>query len=268
MATAGLMTGTASAAPVLPDFTVDQSGVSSCALIPGSCQFTADKMIGGYNEVFTVTGANTFSTVAYWNLGNFYSNDGADLVSTPFLNFPDVGAINGYAIYAVFEADGGFVANPGPGAGFTFAGTSGSVKLYLDPSVNSNPKTLPATAPGTIGIANSGDDQLLASADLLGGEGSTSGGLANGDFALAFKPFELTALGSTFFVAPNPFYVSAVLKGQFNSFQPVGTQVINGSLDAFFSPDTIQHNAPEPTSLVLLGMGLLGSGIVGRRRKS
>jgi len=247
----GLMMGTASAAPVLPDFTVDLNPVSIPIVVP--TLLVADKFTGNYNEVLTVTGPGTFATEAYWDAGQLVHDDG----TIPYAAGVSKIGVD-YAIYALFSSTGTFAVNVG--GGFDFLATSGSVTLYLDQSVNTG-KTLPATAPGAITRALFGDDSILATSPLFTGEGHTGSPLASGDFGLLFKPFTLTALGSSYFVSPVPFYMAAVLKGQFNSFVPAGTQLINGSADAFFD-----STIPEPATLTLLGIGLVSSGLARRRR--
>jgi hypothetical protein len=261
---AGAMSSTASAAEVLPDFTIEPSALGYVAP-----PLVADKITGNYNEVLTITsggpGGGTFSTLAYWDAGQFVANDGTQPYTAGDTGLGVGNATNGdgYLVYGLFKSDGTFA--PDGSGGFTFNGTTGSIELWADLDNNSKPKSLPATGAGglnTITVPNMGDDVLLATATLADGAGNTGGTLASGDFGLLFNPFVLTATGSSFFTQPVPFYMEAVLKGQFNTFDPtVANQTINGSADAFFA------SVPEPASMTLFGLGLLGSALRARRKK-
>ena len=167
----GAMSSSASA-QILPDFQVNTGA------IPGSPSvvFTADKITGNYNEVLTITGPGTFSTLAYWDAGQFVANDGTTVVSGTFLGCGEGVNAGCYNIYGLFQSTGTFA--PDGSGGFDFTGGTGSIQLWADPLENGNPKTLPATGTGplsSIGVPNTGDDILLATAALIAGAGQTGG---------------------------------------------------------------------------------------------
>jgi hypothetical protein len=55
--------------------------------------------------------------------------------------------------------------------------------------------------------------------------------------------------------------LTAITSGDFNFFTPTGVQTVTGDLSVGFAA------VPEPLTLTLFGMSLLGTGIAVRRRR-
>ena len=240
---------------LFPDFTVQIPGTTGTA-----GQFVADKMTGNYTEIINFAG-NTFNVSLYWKAGAFVAADG-----TRQLDAGDTRLGVDYNLYALYNASG-TVSTSGTATTFTFAPGTGSLVVYKDADRNTA-----FTAGDTGGFTSTGTDGdiVLANGTPLAGQGTldphlttcgVGGGINCGSFG-STTSFVLTSAGSGFFVAPAPFYQFSFQSGQLNNFSPTGRQVINGSLDVVFS-----NNVPEPASIALLGLGLVGLGL-SRRRNS
>jgi len=239
----------------LNPFTIDPQVLA--ALNPGGGAYPAsavvDRADGNYSERIIFTGPNSFTTTAFMGF------TGYDLAGLPVDGSTVTGLNqgNGYNLYALFSASGTFSTS---GTVTTFTSTSGSAQLLVDP--RNALTTFDASNSATFGNrTNFADDQVLANTTLLFGSGTsdTTKPAQSGSFGLVFDPTTLTALGKTYFIAPNPFYIVADLNGVFDPLTIGVTTVASGSGNLFFSPEVV----PEPASLTLLGLGLVG---VARRR--
>jgi hypothetical protein len=256
---AALVAGAAAAAPIYPDFTVDTSALGGGGKLG---TFVANDISGQYHEQLTFTSATTFIvTLDFVAQGFNYDDTDASLSKSYNAGQTGLGAnynlmaiLNGSGTYSTVGGTTTFTLNPG-----------GDLTLSYDQGANAT-FTAPAAPGGTYSINANGDViTTLATGAAVTGNGSVGCSAPNlcGAFGQETS-FALTAAGASFFVGPNPFYSLSLQSGQVEGF-PVaaGTTVTSsGSLNAVFAP------IPEPGSLAMMGLALVGFMAVRQRRRS
>lgn len=274
IATAGLF-GSSVEAASLPVFTVNPTSIAANpfpAIFTNYGPFQADSFSGTSSGRILLNGITQKATETGWvQLQNFNLGAATIPFTTSGLGFT-------YSMYMTFNLQTSLLSGTFGAAGSSYNIDSLTYTLFAAaPQVAFNPSTLGAD--GTVNTGASTVTQLATGSVTNGALPNSAVITSGGGVALNSNvTFNLSNPGGpAFFTAPNPFFSLA-----FNTFNNVSTGIAaNYNLAAgctvancVIAANTIVSNwtlvdrpVPEPETLALLGIGLLGFASTTMRRR-
>ena len=228
--------------------------------LSGYSPFNADQMLGNSSVLLTATDA-THETGSGWiNFTSFTLNNTPILAGASGIN---LGGANSYALYITFDQAAtlttGTINTPGS-SGFL---TTLNYTLWADVGSDSVFTAADASSATAATVAQNTADKKLATGSLISGVNGINA--LGGAFLNSVTTISLTADGSNYFTKPIPFFELAF--EQFNNTSN-GLEISGNLISIYQETGSVDFNRiPEPASLALMGLGLLGLSATRRRNK-
>ncbi len=219
----------------------------------------ADSLGGASSTLLTYEGGGVYDAVGYIDFSAFSLAGNAIGANKTGLNFY-------YGLYATFNQTFSCPGALVPGSPISCTAQSISLNLYANPGDGNSYTQASLTGPMVTDSKVSAGDILLGTSTVITGPSSAGINSDLGAFENLTSNFSLTSAGSAFFTAPVPFYDIAFSEYN-NTSTGLNCSPVTGECAVTFETGSTNFaQTPEPASVAIFGLGLIGLAFM--RRKS